>query len=297
MALPNTFSRRKRQRENADDDVYQYASMSDSLRQQVLFFFADSLNLLYPNDWEERETAWSVPVSFMRRELGRSVLHPRHNDDFEQEFSYWFKSELNTDLLLDAVEVLCRLVVHWAGRGDAAKEVKTQVATLNARFREAAFGFRFEGGEIVQISSEYAHSEVVAPALRLLAESRFGSANEEYRKAHQEYRARQYEDCISDCGKALESVLKVIAKKRGWREVGDTSTLSQLLKAAKENGLFASYMEEQITGLSRMLQGVGTVRNKDGAHGKGASVSNADENLAAYQLHQTAAAIIFLAKQ
>jgi hypothetical protein len=291
MTLLPTYSRRKRQAAGQSVDVYQYDQMSSTLRQQLLYAIDDARSVArIPYD-----TAKMIPetvVGFVRRELGVPVL--AYGIGPEEEFSSWFLTLANLDRSFDALEVYFQIIrANAVERG----EVDRQIEVANARMREAGFGFQLVDGEIIRVADQHAHSEIVVPALTLLSQGRFPAANDEYRKAHQEYRAGEYADCITDCGKALESVLKVIAGEKGWTEVGDTSTLSALLKAAKDNGLYPGYMDEQINGLTRMLQGPGTVRNKDGAHGVGGATSNADENLASYQLHQTAAAILFLAKQ
>ena len=62
----------------------------------------------------------------------------------------------------------------------------------------------------------FAHKEIVVPALRLIHDSRFASAEQEYLDAHEAYRKGELEDCIVGCGKALESTLKVIGDGRSW---------------------------------------------------------------------------------
>ena len=71
--------------------------------------------------------------------------------------------------------------------------------------------------------------EVVLPVLQLLSGPEFESANNEYRSAHEAYRHGELEDCLVDCGKALESVLKVIGRKRGWK-FNDTDPASRLIQ-------------------------------------------------------------------
>lgn len=297
MTLIDTYSRRKRQASKTTADVYQYVDLSPKLRQQMLFAFYRMAEVALKGSSHTEGQFWQEVVEFLREEQGVQFLARGYFPSAREEFDSWFKANNDIDTCLDAVEVVTRMCSYFAQRGyeNTVSEVKNVVTTINERMLEAQFGFQIEGGVIVELSSEFAHAEIVVPALRVLSEDRFATANAEFRKAHEEFRNQSYADCITDCGKALESVFKVIAAERNWPSVNDHSTLAKLIEAAASNGLFPGYMEEQIRGLRAMLQGPGTVRNKDGAHGKGDAPSNADRDLAAYQLHQTAAALLFLA--
>lgn len=296
MPLIDIYSRRKRQAAKTTADVYQYVDLSPKLRQQMLFAFDHMAEAAARGSSTEGEL-WQNVVEILREEQGVVSLGRSYFADAREEFDSWFKAIDDVDAALDAVEVVTRICAYYAPRGyeNTTPGVNNHVATLNARMLEAQFGFQVEDGTIVELSSQFAHAEIVVPALRVLSEDRFATANAEFRKAHEEFRHQSYADCITDCGKALESVFKVIAAERGWPGVSENSTLAKLIEAAATNDLFPKYMEEQVRGLRAMLQGPGTVRNKDGAHGKGDAPSHADRDLAAYQLHQTAAALIFLA--
>ncbi len=70
------------------------------------------------------------------------------------------------------------------------------------------------------------------------------------------------------------------------------ATVSTLLSILKTNGLIRSYMEQP-------LQLIGTIRNKEGGHGKGAArVQGAavPESIAGVCMNLTASAIVYLAK-
>ena len=296
MPLIDIYSRRKRQASKTTADVYQYIELSPKLRQQMLFAFNHMAEVAVKGTSTENEL-WQNVVEILREEQGVESLSPGYFENAQAEFDCWFKTNDDVDAALDAVEVITRICAYYAPRGyeNTVSGVNNHINTLNARMLEAQFGFQVENGIIVEFSSQFAHVEIIVPALRVLSQDRFGTADAEFRKAHEEFRNRSYVDCITDCGKALESVFKVIAAERGWPGVSDNSTLAKLIEAAATNDLFPGYMEEQVKGLRAMLQGPGTVRNKDGAHGKGDAPSHASRDLAAYQLHQTAAAIIFLA--
>ena len=168
---------------------------------------------------------------------------------------------------------------------------------FNARLQEAAIGYQYISSEIIRIDSQFVHSEVVLPALQLLRDERFSSANKEYRSAHEAYRHGQLEDCLVDCGKALESVLKVIGRKRGWK-FNDTDTASRLIQAAVDARFLAAYSQTSLNHLKGLIEtSTPTIRNKTAAHGAGATLRVVPRHLAAFQLHQTAAVILYLVEQ
>lgn len=166
---------------------------------------------------------------------------------------------------------------------------------MNARLQESGIGYEIVNNQVIKKSNEYVHSEVVLPALHILSELRFANANEEFREAHNAYRANEYEDCLTDCLKAFESVMKVIAAEQKW-EIPNNATASKLIAALFENEFIPVYMRSQFDGLRAMLESsVPTTRNKSAGHGKGTEIRVVPPSLAAFQLHQTAAIIVFLA--
>jgi hypothetical protein len=69
---------------------------------------------------------------------------------------------------------------------------------------------------------------------------------------------------------------------------------SSLKSNTVNNNLIPSYLQTEFTSLNKMLvSGVPTIRNKASGHGAGAAPRIVPEYLAAFQLHQTAAAIVF----
>jgi hypothetical protein len=170
------------------------------------------------------------------------------------------------------------------------------IAKLNRRFQENGIGYRFESGQIVRLDSEFLHSEVTEPAFRLLYAGSYEGPLEEFRLAHKHFRdgSEHYDDCLTNCGKALESTLKTICDRRKWAyKAGDTAL--KLLEVVFNKDLIPSYLQSHFSALRSTLEsGVPTIRNREGGHGSGEKPNDVPEYLAAYQLHLTASAIIFL---
>lgn len=292
MALPDLYSRRKRQRNTNSADVYQYDEMPLKLRTQALHIF-DRWNEGFMYDTSN--PIYKDACDMLRVELGVKSLTGRYHNGSDDEFHQWFSAHSDIDELLDAVEICVRLGGYYQQhRSHRYDNVENDVTELNARMLEAGFGYQIDGGQVLQISSTVIHSDVVVPAMSLLSDHKFATANDEFRQAYQEFNQGNYDDCIHDCCNAFESVLKIILTNKGWA-FSPNDTASKLLAVAFSNDLIPSYMQKEFTGLRTILEsGVPTVRNKDGGHGAGSTPRNIPKHIAAFQLHQTAAAIILL---
>lgn len=292
MSLPDIWSRRKRLASGVKD-VFQYDVIPVKLRQQTLFIFADLQKTI-----GSRSDISSSVCEIMREELGVLTLGRGYPQTTLEELYNWFVDPAlaTTDDVLDAIELYLRMAYYSAHRmyEDIVSGCDAIVRRLNARFKEAGVGYQFVDNEIIKTANAFTHEEVVLPALNLLSQSRFATANEECRKAFDEFRAASYADCLVDCCKSFESVLKVIGKARGW-EIKETDPASKLISAAFAHKFIPDYMQTQFGALRTMLESsVPTTRNKQGGHGAGNEANQVPEHLAAFQLHQTASILVFL---
>lgn len=293
--LPNTFSRRKRARSEHVDPLI-YDSVPDKVRMQFLHLLDEALELDRFTQPNTNEETYKFLTDFMRLELGVAKLGPGFDS---AEFRTWFRQHEGLDDILDAIELIFRVVSYQAERAsyrDKTEQLEGIVEQLNARLMEAAVGFQFESGKLIEASSRYLHSEVVVPALHLLSDPKFAAANKEFLDAHEAFRDGDYEKTLVECCKSFESVIKVIAAERSW-EIAPNATANALVKAVFDNDLIPEFLESEFTGIRTVLQsGVGTVRNKLGGHGAGTTVRVVPRRLAAFQLHQTGAAVTLLAE-
>ena len=291
MVLPDIFSRRKRKL-LAEVDVYNYHTCATKLRQQIIFMIRD-VSKNFRNEWDVNDY-YDLLVGFIRKEIGVERLNGNYATS--EEFDEWFRNEQIIDQLIDGIEFSARLIGYYCKRMDREKSYDRFVKELNARMLENCFGYQYNVGNIIQINSEFIHSEVVINALGIISNSEYVTVNNEFREVHKEFRDGNYDDCIHDCCNSFESLLKVILTKKGW-SFNTTDTASKLIAVAFANDLIPSYMQAEFTGLRTILEsGVPTVRNKDGGHGAGVNPRNIPSHIAAFQLHQTAAAIVLLAE-
>jgi hypothetical protein len=205
---------------------------------------------------------------------------------------------------LDIIELFFKIISGYISKNYYVYKSSTYpqqtpddaVNELNSRFKEWGIGYEFQSSELIRIDSQFIHSEAVKPILVLLANDKYyEGANQEFLKAHEHYRHKRYKECLVECCKAFESLMKAICEKRKW-DYKPTDAASKLIKTCFEHKLIPSYMDNQIASLKQILEsGVPTIRNKEGGHGQGAEISEVPEHLASYCLHLTASNLLFLA--
>ena len=170
------------------------------------------------------------------------------------------------------------------------------IAELNQRFRGDGVGYQYESGKIIRVDSEFIHSKAMKPALRMLSDPMYEGANEEFLQAHEHYRAKKYEACMSECLKAFESCMKAICTKRRWK-YKETDPASRLIGIIFDKKLIPSHMQSHFTSLRSTLEsGLPTARNRQAGHGQGVKKRTVPSYIAAYTLHLAASNILLLAK-
>src|SRR5258705_274121 len=142
---------------------------------------------------------------------------------------------------------------------------------------------------IIRKDSEVVHRTAIEPVLQLLRDAGYQAANSEFLEALEDYRKADYGDCLTKCGSALESVLKVVCDKKGW-PYSATSTAAPLVKTVVEKSGLEGFFEQP-------LVLVATLRNRlSTAHGAGTAQRNVSQAIAEYSINATAAAILLVVK-
>src|SRR5213078_4510253 len=70
--------------------------------------------------------------------------------------------------------------------------------------------------QVIARGSQVTHALAIEPALTLLKHPDFVAANAEFLDGLADYRKGDHGDCLTKCGSAFESVLKVICARNGW---------------------------------------------------------------------------------
>ena len=306
MRVINLFSKRQKALRGEVPDVFAYDKLPSALRVQVVHILKDYLG----NEEEAYHSgkmvggAYQFIVDTLCREYGMFRLpgtRDRGNRDYVNELLNFILNEEDTEKTLDAVELSARLIdVHsrkWQYRQhqDADEEATAALAELNERFKLAGIGYRYESGNVIRIDSELLHTEAVKPALALLHDGKYEGAQAEFLLAFEHYRHGRAKEALTECLKTLESVLKTIAASKKWSHEPN-ATAKPLLDLMFQKELIPQFWSQHFSGLRAMLEsGIPTARNRLGGHGQGAEVVTVPEHYVAFALHQTAAAVVFLA--
>ena len=144
--------------------------------------------------------------------------------------------------------------------------------------------------QVIRKDSEVVFNQAIQPALHFLREPDCEAANKEFLEALEDYRKNDFDDCLTKCGSAFESVLKVICHRQNWPQKA-TDTSAVLLKTVMVRSGLEPFFEQPL-----ML--VATIRNRlSTSHGAGLTHRNVTEAKAEYAVNATAAAILLLTKE
>lgn len=304
MGIADLFSKRQRRLRGDVPDVYIYDSVPEPLRVQIVHIWTDSIGseTEYYSDSKRVQSGYRMVVEILCREYGRFRLsEPRGaRRNYMDELIQFFLEESVNDKVLDVIELSFRVVDRFTRdreyrrRNDGSKLADSAISELNGRFKEHGIGYQYEGGELIRIDSQLLHSEVVKPALRLLAGKGFSGPQQEFFDAYENYRRGRNKEALNDCLKSFESTMKAICTKRQWEfESNDTS--KRLLEVCFDKGLIPSFWQQKMGGLRALLEGgVPTARNKLSGHGQGELPTSVPDYIVSYVLHMTGAAIVFL---
>ena len=306
----NMFSKRQKRLRGEILDVYQYDVFPNELRVQIVQIWQRVFKDQYSYARHDPNDAYWNIVEYLRHEWGEIELPSFASVaayDYFGELANNFLEEQNNEKALDVVEASFRVMEERkiSNRNSRVPknhrisdfEVSDAIDDLNFRFKERGVGYGYESNQIIRIDDEFVHEEVVKPALRILNQPQFSGAQEEFLKAHQQYRKGNTKDSLSNCLKAFESVMKAICDKRGWQYDKDRSTAQALIKICFDNGLIPKFWGGHYSSLRSILEsGVPTGRNKLGGHGQGTAPITVPDYLTAYMLHMTATTIVFLAE-
>ncbi len=244
---------------------------------------------------------WLSDVGTMRREN-------YNNFNIYIEDSLKFLMNCDTDDFFDFIELSFKLDIAWR----AIQDKKQFVDAVNEIFRIEHTRYQLTPyveeleeshpgvpGRAIKIiaypkiicaEDEIVHREAVLPALSALSAPHFKSANTELREAMDEYRKGQYGDCLTKCGSAFESVLKVLCKRNQW-SFSEQATAAPLLRIVIDNSSLDSFFEQPL-----LL--IATIRNRlSSSHGAGSNPRFVQRHIAQYAVSSTAAAMVLLVNE
>lgn len=304
MPIFDLFSKRQKRLRGEIPEIYTYDEIPNSLRVKIIHIFKDVIGEDLYNDNYKVISTYEFIQKTLCREYGLFNLTDGFNDTYEYQVLNFFLQTKDNEKVLDLIELTFKYVdkvIRQDREYDYRAKPKLQpddaITELNDRLKEEGIGYSFEGGEIIRVDSTYVHSEITKPTISLLWNRKFQGANEEYLKAHEHYRHGRNKECLTECLKAFESVLKSICKEKKWT-FNERDTSRKLIQICFQNELVPNFTQNQFTSLQNLLEsGIPTIRNKLGGHGQGQTPQKVDDEMTRYALNLTGTNIIFLIKQ
>ena len=304
MPILDIFSKRQKKLRGETPDVYQYDRLPEPLRVQIIHIMDDVLGNQQQYIEVHVEKAYNFITDALCREYGVFRLpadYPGQKNKMMDLVNFFLQVK-DVEKAIDVIELSFHVIdtntrdYGYLRKSDASEATDRAIQELNDRFKEHGVGYHYANGKIVRIDSEFVHSEVVQPALRILNRKEYAGAQQEFLKAHEHYRAGRTKEALNECLKSLESVMKSICDRRGW-SYDQGAGANKLIGICFDNGIVPPFWQTQFAALRSLLEGgVPTARNKLGGHGQGAAPQPVPDHIAGYVLHMTAAAVVFLAE-
>jgi hypothetical protein len=310
MGIFDTFSKRqKRLEKTGQQDIYQYNTLPGPFRVQVVHIWRTAIGQYYSpqgysytrDEPSPSNQLWQFIHDALARELGLPVLAGEWNSN-PKERCILFLTQADTSGALDIIQLSFQAIDRGVRKMDEYQLQDSQITQdpdsaieeLNHRFWEHGIGYQYAGGSLVRLDSQFAHVEIVTPALSLLNASGFDGPADEFRRAFDHYKHGRNKEAVAEALKAFESTMKSICKARKWA-YQSTATAQPLIKLLFDKGLIPPELESHFSGLrSAMESGLPTISNRTSRHGQGATPTTIPSHFAAYALHLLASNIVFL---
>lgn len=301
--LSGVFSRRRTPAERPRD------SISGTLRNKLLLLCRDVVEGRFSYDGREdvSDEFWFEMQRALQHLYGRSDLSRTSAHDPARDVEL-FVQACPPEELCDFIEKIFDIQCVWRVVSDENELVEAincifdsesapyKLTSMIKHYEDAPPGSLFPGGKIITIAAypkvvcaddDVIMTEAIAPALSVLSDPDYTTANAEFRDALNEYRKADYGDCLTKCGSAFESVMKIICTKKQW-PFDSTATVAPLLQVVFANSNLEAFFREPLTLIA-------TVRNRlSKSHGAGPARRIANRHIAQWAIASTAAAITFL---
>lgn len=300
MARFDLFSKRQNDAEKAGStEIYRYDTVPAAFRIQLLNIAND---LFGEDKYYRNGTGWIINKNWIWVDVTYShekgIIPVGGSDHSPGNVRSAYRG-MNIVDAIDMTEVIGFKINEidneissiYSGRSD---KPASRIPEVNYRLREAGMGYQFESGRLTRVDSQLIHQEIVKPALSLLSQPGFEGAQQEFLNAHAHYRVGQNKEAVAMAANALESTFKAIFAIKSW-EHNKSARISDLVKVAKSNELWPTYLDNSFDQLVATLQnGLPKIRDNDAAHGQGSTPKEVPSYLTAYALHLAASKIVFL---
>lgn len=301
MARTDLFSKRHKEM----PDVFEYDQIPTKLRQQIVYWLDEFLpaEMLFENQYRlgtKGESLYAEIRKALCTEHGLARLYAapalkmstQPSRDEVCAFIIEKKEQEFVDCILDLVELACRQFIATNVRSATGSQPNKAdaIEELNSRFRENGIGYEFnwDAKQLIRYDNTVLHRHVTQPALHLLTNPIYQSANVEFLNAFEDYKKGDYSDCILKCCQAQESVMKIICASKGWIADPAKTTAKPLIDTIVSRAALDTYLIEALYATAKL-------RNDYAGHGAGTKPPKAaPAYLARYCLTSTASNTLYL---
>ena len=250
------FSKRQKKFRGDVTDVYKYNEIPQKLKTQVIHIVKDTIGI--EGNYSNANFVYEQIHKVLCKEYGVFSLSNTRTGFFPAIYEF-FLEEKDYEKCLDIIEVTFSYINDYIRKKPHmfqnvnCQSPDSAINELNDRFKEASVGYQFESGEIIRVDSQYIHSEVVQPVLRVLGgNKKYKGTNHEFLLAHEHYKHKRYTECLNECLKAFESLMKAIHDIRSW-EYQQSYPAKKLISSCLTNNLFPEYLQNQFSSVRMVL--------------------------------------------
>jgi hypothetical protein len=304
MEIYETFSQRQKRLEKAgQQDIYQYDTLPGPFREQVVHIWKSAIGEYFTRGsrTSPSNSVWEYIHDTLAEARGLAFLPGKSTDDTSDR-CIQFLRESDTSGALDIIQLSFEVIESQVRDFDAfqrhaaqiTRDIGSAIEVLNHRFLQHSIGYQYLGGKLVPFDSQFAHAEIVTPALSLLNASGFDGPADEFIRAFDHYKHGRNKEAVAEALKSFESTMKSICKARNWSHPVN-ATAVPLIKLLFEKGLIPAELDSHFAGLrTAMESGLPTISNSTSRHGQGPDPTTIPQHFAAYALHLAASNIVFL---
>jgi hypothetical protein len=280
-------------RDKALPDTFVYDDLPATLRNQIIWILKEQLiPLVDPCEYHCSINPFAQVQQIVCQERGIFGLSNSKTHDPAVDVIECIRTSDEVVLALQVVEQsFVALVFCCEALQCPENRARDAVDLLNHRYRENGVGFEFDlhAAQLNRVDNLVTHQHAIRPTLQLLSARRFKNANKEYLEALDDFKKGDHDDCLTKCGMAFESVMKIVCDQKRWPYT-QTDNAGQLLKTIIDKSGLGSFFEQPLILIA-------TLRNRFGAHGRGTQTRHVPEHFARYALNATASAILLVVEQ
>jgi len=234
-------------------------------------------------NWDYTETTLEKVYTDLLRAHGFKTLKSFVNDEFiEVKNLEDFLIGTKPEYVIDSIEFFYKYIT--------GQRQNSFTKDLNQILKNEEIQVRFIEGEFFRLDSEFAESDILFKASKLLKTESFDKSLSDFLDARQRLSKGDYSGSIISANNALESFLKKLLDKKNENQ-------GALKKLLIKSNLIPDYFNGFLDYFEGLLQSSFTIANKSSRHGQKdlpTTINEVDEPIASFCLNLVGTLIIFV---